>query len=112
MAKRMRDGLYKVEFKTPLGFGSGVVHLLTGRMWGGDAALYYLGNLQEEGNRFKATVRVDRHTHQPGITSVFGMDRVTINLDGTSTGDLGTANGVAKEAPGVPFQVKFKRIAD
>lgn len=108
----MRDGLYKVDFKTPLGFGSGVVHLLGGKMWGGDAALYYVGSLLEEGNRFKATVRVDRHSHQPGIASVFGMDRVTINLDGTSTEEAGIASGVAKEAPGVPFHVQFKRIAD
>jgi hypothetical protein len=108
----MRDGLYKVEFKTPLGFGAGVLHLVAGRMWGGDSILYYVGDLQEEGNRFKAAVRVDRHSHYPGVASVFGMDRVTISLNGTSTGDVGTANGVAKEAPGVSFQVQFKRIAD
>ena len=108
----MRDGLYKVDFKTPLGFGSGVVHLVAGRIWGGDAGLYYVGNLNEDGNQFKATVRVDRHTHNPGIVSVFGMDRVTISINGTSSGDVGTASGTAKEAPGVPFQVQLKRIAD
>jgi hypothetical protein len=40
------------------------------------------------------------------------MDRVTISLDGTSSSDGGSANGSAREAPGVPFQVQFKRIAD
>lgn len=108
----MRDGLYKVEFKTPLGSGAGVLHVLQGKVWGGDAGLYYVGTVNENGDRFTATVRVDRHTRHPGISSVFGMDRVNITLDGSTQGDQGTAKGTAKEAPGILFQAQLKRISD
>lgn len=108
----MRDGLYKVQFQTPLGAGSGVVHLMGGKLWGGDAGLFYIGTYTEHGSDFVANVATDRHTQYPGIVSVFGKDRVHISLSGKTNGDAGQMKGTAVESPGITFQAAFSRIAD
>lgn len=108
----MRDGLYKVLFQTPLGAGAGVVHLQAGKIRGGDAALYYVGSYQSDGEKFSADVVTDRHTQMPGIVSVFGKDKVHIRLTGKVSGDTVTVQGSAAEAPGVGFQATLARISD
>jgi hypothetical protein len=50
-------------------------------MWGGDAELYHVRSYSTEGERMTAAVTTSRHTTHNGITSVFGVDKVTINLD-------------------------------
>ena len=104
------DGLYKVAFLTPLGNGAGVVHLLGGKMWGGDAALYYIGTYTETGDQLSASVTTNRHTD--GYGSVFGVDRVHISLRGKVTGNTATMDGSAIEAPGISFKAYLSRIAD
>jgi len=39
----MKEGLYKAESETLTTAGTDVAHLMGGRMWGGDAGIYYLG---------------------------------------------------------------------
>lgn len=108
----MRDGLYKVDFQTPLGAGTGVIHVQAGRIRGGDAGLYYVGTFTVRGDEILAEVATDRHTHYPDIISVFGKDRVHIALRGRWSGDTATLQGSAAEAPGVTFQARLQRIAD
>jgi len=108
----MIDGLYKVEFGTQLGAGTGVVHLRDGRVWGGDMSLYYVGTYTLDGDRFAAEVRTDKHSTVPGLASVFGIDRVNIRLNGSVAGNSIRTNGTAAEAPGVSFQAHLTRLAD
>jgi hypothetical protein len=107
----MQNGLYAAEFQTPLGVGYGVVMLLNGVLQGGDTMMYYQGNYTVDGGSFKAEVKTGAHAHPPGMTSVFGRDRVTIDLSGTFAGDTLTANGKAAEVPNVNFNAKLKLIA-
>jgi T3SS negative regulator,GrlR len=108
----MRDGLYRVLFQTPLGWGSGIVYASGGRLWGGDAGLFYVGTYKREGDNVVAEVRTDRHTQHPGITSVFGRDQVKITLAGVSSGDTVRLRGNATEAPGVDFTAELTRLSD
>jgi hypothetical protein len=108
----MKDGLYKVRFATPLDEGAGVVHLQGGQIRGGDSGLYYVGTYLDTGGKFTAQVKADVHTKAPGVQSVFGIDRVTISLEGTSSEDKAEMKGTAKEAPGVSFKATLTRIAD
>ncbi|PII38669.1 hypothetical protein T190_17185 [Sinorhizobium meliloti CCBAU 01290] len=108
----MRNGLYRVHFQTPLGMGAGVVHATDGKMWGGDAGLYYVGSYSTEGDRLTAVVSTNRHTAHNGITSVFGVDKVTINLDGRVSGDSISAKGTSPQAPGLSFTAELSRVSD
>jgi hypothetical protein len=106
---KMRNGLYRVMFKTPLGQGAGVVILSDGQLRGGDDGMYYFGSYNRTGNTLKAAVQTDRH----GVgESVLGVDRATLNLTGEVVGDSVTLNGSAKEAAGVPFQVTLSWLRD
>jgi len=81
-------------------------------MWGGDAGLYYVGTYQTSGNKLTATVNTDRHTHYPGLVSVFGIDKVTIALDGTVNGNVVSCAGKSPQAPGVAFQAVLTKVSD
>lgn len=106
----MKEGLYKVEFRTQLGFGFGVVVLQSGQLLGGDAGLYYFGTYQEDGDKLTANVKTNRHSRPPGVQSVFGKDAVTIEIKGRIHGDNITATGTAQEAPGVTFDANLTRL--
>ncbi len=104
----MKEGLYAVHFITGQGSGSGVAVLSAGRLRGGDAALYYVGDYDLNGNAFTANVRTARHTPIEEIESVFGTDEVTIKLSGHSQGNMITATGTSPQAPGLSFHAHLK----
>ena len=106
------DGLYKVDFQTPLGDGSATIVLNNGTIKGGDSALYYVGTYQQNGEDFRAQVRTDRHTNTPDIQSVFGVDRVKLSVHGSSHGNSATATGTAAEAPHLTFQARLLKLSD
>jgi hypothetical protein len=113
----MRDGLYRVMFQTQFGRGSGVMHLQGGRMWGGDASMFYVGTYTEEKDGLIASVTVGRHTKKPMSRSVFGVDRVSITLsakpaEGHAGGDTYNFTGTAAEAPRVSFTGMLQRVSD
>jgi hypothetical protein len=108
----MRDGLYRADFRTQRGSGSGVVHAQGGKMWGGDAGMYYIGTYSMMGSRLTAHVTANRHTNLAMDASVFGLEKVTLTLDGTVHGDVVSCSGRAAEAPGADFGAELVRISD
>ena len=106
----MQNGLYKVEFRTPLGFGAGVVVLRDGKLQGGDSTMFYVGDYSESGQDFTARVEGKKHTTLPGLTSVFGVDNTHIKLTGKTNGDAAVMQGRADEAPTIPFEAKLTKI--
>jgi T3SS negative regulator,GrlR len=107
---KMLNGLYKVEFQTPLGAGAGVVVVQDGKIQGGDSTMYYTGNVTENGQDFSAQVESRVHTPVSGIRSVFGVNHAHIKLVGKINGDTAVAQGSAAEAPGLIFQAQFSKI--
>lgn len=108
----MKDGLYRVQFQTPLGWGAGVLYASGGRLWGGDGAMFYVGTYKQEGNNVVADVRTNRHTQVPGVASVFGRDQVRITLSGIASGDKIKLNGRSPEAPNVTFTAELMHLSD
>lgn len=106
----MQNGLYKVEFNTPLGAGAGVVVLQDGKIQGGDSMMYYVGDYSESGQSFSANVEGKVHSTAIGLTSVFGVNHTHIKLSGQSSGDSAVMQGKAAEAPNVAFQAKLTKI--
>jgi hypothetical protein len=106
----MLNGLYKVEFQTPLGAGAGVVVVQDGTIQGGDSTMYYTGNITENGRDFSAQVESRVHTYVAGIQSVFGVNHAHIKLVGKINGDTAVAQGTATEAPGLAFHAKLSKI--
>lgn len=108
----MRNGLYKVNFGTPIGQGGGVIVVNDGSLRGGDGSIYYVGNFNQNGAAISANVDYDFHTKWPGAQSVFGVDKGSIALSGQSNGDSAQLIGTSPQAPGVQLQCALTRICD
>jgi len=107
----MRDGLYRVGFKTRLGTGFGVVTLQESHIAGGDSSLWYVGSYQLQDGHFQAEIQVDRHTETPLARSVFGVERARIRLEGDAVGDEALMKGSSPDAPEVSFEAVLSRLA-
>ncbi|MEK9281662.1 MULTISPECIES: hypothetical protein [unclassified Bradyrhizobium] len=98
----LREGKYAAWFRTPLGQGTGIVHLAEGRISGSDSFFTYGGSYHVDENGFTAVLTTRRHSKGP--PTVFGPDEVVVNLSGVCTGAMATCSGTAKEAPDVKFE--------
>jgi hypothetical protein len=98
----LKDGTYAAWFKTPAGQGVGIAHLNGGIVSGGDDILTYWGNYETDGDRFTATIRTKRHS--PGRSTIFGIDDLTLRLEGTCNDALASCSGKADEMPDVLFE--------
>ncbi|WGR92322.1 hypothetical protein MTX26_19560 [Bradyrhizobium sp. ISRA443] len=95
----LEDGTYAAWFKTPLSEGTGVAHVANGKIWGRDSITTYSGSCEVNGDRFVAVVTTERHTD--GHETVFGVDRLTLRLEGTCAGNVGKFTATADEVPGM-----------
>ncbi|MGB3043768.1 MAG: GrlR family regulatory protein [Xanthobacteraceae bacterium] len=108
----MLKGLYKVEFETPRRKAVGVIYAEGGKLHGGSSAFAYLGSYTEHGNTFRGSVGAKRHSNDPSFPSVFGIDDVRIEFQGTAKGEFAICEGTASEAPSLNFKAVLTRIAD
>lgn len=104
-----QEGMYKVQFQTPLGSGNGVLFLYDGKLRGGDSSMYYLGSYQADGNKFTATLKTGQHG--PG-QSVLGAPNATLEASGEIAGGKATIRGSVPDAPQLTFSAVMERIAD
>ena len=108
----MREGLYKVEFHTVHGTGTGVVYATSGKLRGGNSGFAFIGNYSGEGDGIHAKVSTLRHNDDPGFKPLFGTDMITLTLKGAESGDMVDFEGTALQLPGVNFKAVLKRLGD
>jgi hypothetical protein len=106
----MLKGLYKVEFETPRRKAIGVVYVEEGKIYGGSSAFAYFGSYQESGDKVSGRIASKRHTHDPNMPSVFGIDEVNVAFDGVAVGDFAQFEGTAAETPSLYFKALLTRI--
>lgn len=101
------NGIYHVDFASPLGSGSGTVYLENGTMRGGDAVVAYHGTYAVTGDTVRADVSLIKHG--AGF-SVLG-DATSLTLHGKATG--GEIKG-AGTVPGTPLQaqVSLRKVGE
>ncbi len=107
------NGLWTAEFGSSTGlFGGGVAVFRDGKIWGGDATYYYVGEYTLNGNVFKAILKISPFIHGAGsVFTTVGKD-LTLDLEGTLTGeDQAIAQGRPRGVPGLNFGAKLtKRV--
>ena len=108
----MKNGLYKVSIKTPLGHGNGVVVIKDGSIRGGDSMMYYTGTFQLAGNQFTANIHASKHSDVAGMFSVLGLNDVNVKLQGTATDTSATLQGSAVGDPQVTLQAQLILITE
>ena len=105
------EGFWTVEFGSNTGIsGGGVAVLREGKILGGDATHYYIGEYTLHGKDFKATLKATAFVlGAPSVFGTVGTD-VTIDLQGSLTQeDNAIAQGQPRGLPGINFGAKLTR---
>lgn len=109
--EKTMNGLWTAEFGTAAGgFGGGVAVFHDGRVLGGDATYFYVGEYKLEGRNFEATLRSSPFIE--GAESIFKTVRqdLTIVIAGSLTDqDHAVGLGRAKGMENLSFAVKLTR---
>jgi hypothetical protein len=108
----LREGLYRVEFHTVHGTGTGVICATSGKLRGGNSAFAFIGSYIRKGDEIHVKISTQRHTDDPGFKPLFGTDMITLTLKGTANGDMVDFEGTALQLPGVAFRSVLTRICD
>ena len=108
----MQDGLYKVQFHTVHGTGSGVIYAIGGKLRGGNSAFAFIGTYSGEGDTIQVRIATERHNDDPSFKPLFGTDRITLTLRGKDGGHIVDFEGSALQLPGVAFKATLTRLCD
>jgi len=112
----LREGLYKVEFHTVHGTGSGVIYATSGKLRGGNSGFAFIGTYSGDNDRISVKVSTERHNADPTFKPLFGTDMITLTLKGKDSGkDSGSMldfEGSALQLPGIAFKATLTRICD
>ena len=108
----MQEGLYKVEFHTVHGTGTGVIYAVNGKLRGGNSAFAFIGNYAARDGGIHVKVTTQRHNPDPAFKPLFGNDMITLTLRGAENGNMVDFEGTALQLPGVTFKAVLTRMAD
>jgi hypothetical protein len=108
----LQEGLYKVEFHTVHGTGTGVIYAVGGKLRGGNSAFAFIGNYTDKGDGIQVKVTTQRHNPDPAFKPLFGSDMITLTLKGADNGNMVDFEGTALQLPGVTFKAVLTRISD
>jgi T3SS negative regulator,GrlR len=108
----LREGLYKVEFHTVHGTGTGVIYATSGKLRGGNSGFAFSGNYTGQGDDILVKISTQRHNDDPAFKPLFGTDMITLMLKGRENGDMVDFEGSALQLPGVAFKAVLMRIGD
>jgi hypothetical protein len=108
----LREGLYKVEFHTVHGTGTGVIYATAGKLRGGNSAFAFIGSYVDREDGIQVRVSTQRHNPDPAFRPLFGIDNITLTLRGAGNGDMVDFAGTALQLPGVAFTAILTRISD
>ncbi len=108
----MQEGLYKVEFHTVHGTGTGVIYAVDGKLRGGNSAFAFIGNYADKRDGIHVKISTQRHNPDPAFRPLFGTDMITLTLKGTDNGSMVDFEGTALQLPGVTFKAVLTRICD
>lgn len=106
------NGLYGIEFQTPLGQSYGVVTLIDGRLRGGDSFIYYVGAYRQNEDQISATVRTDIHSNNPYMLSAFRNNRVKVQISGRVEGTTATMTGKSPQMPNITLHMNLRKLDD
>jgi hypothetical protein len=88
--EQLQEGLYKLEFHSAHGTGSGVIYATClrdrGKLRGGNSGFAFIGHYNDEGSSIQVKVSTERHNEDPAFKPLFATDRITLTLKGRDEG--------------------------
>jgi hypothetical protein len=108
----MRDGLYRLRFQSARGWGSGVLYMAGGKVWGGDGVIFYTGAIAEADGMVELVVTTERHTANPAVQTIFGADNGRLVLRGAAGEGTLRLDGSPDDAPGLLIMTEMTWLTD
>ena len=109
----MLEALWSVEFKSSFGMhGHGVAVFETGRVFGGDSTMIYVGNFQVDNGAINSTINVKKYAFAPGMSSVVGFDNFNLKVTGTPHANQMVLSGYVVEDPSRKIEIHAVRRAE
>lgn len=110
----MLEALWSVEFSSSLssGGGNGVVVFETGRIFGGDSSMIYVGGYKVENGILRVDVNVQTYAHVQGMQSITGLETFNLVATGTPARDSLLLSGYVVENPSTTMTIKAIRRAE
>lgn len=94
------EGFWTIQFTGVQGWGTGVVTLVGGRVFGGDSGFLYTGSYTQQGDALNARVHVKQYL--AGVPNVMGLNEFDLELTGKLQGNKIAATG---SIPGTPLRL-------
>lgn len=109
----MVEALWSVEFQSSFGMhGNGVAVFETGRVFGGDSTMIYVGSFKIENGVIHSEINVKKYAHVQGMSSVVGMDSFNLKVSGTPAQNEMILSGHVVEDPTSKITIKAIRRAE
>lgn len=109
----MIEALWSVEFQSSFGLqGNGVAVFETGRVFGGDSAMIYVGSFKVENGVIHSEINVKKYAHVQNIISVVGLDDFNLLVTGTPAQNEMALSGYVIEDPARKITIKAIRRAE
>jgi hypothetical protein len=108
----MLNGLYKLEFETVRGSGSGVAVARDGRLFGGNSAFAFSGSYRETDSEILAELSILRHDDDVAFERLFGADEFTVPLRGKRQGDHFVLEADAARRTAIVFKAVMTGISE
>jgi len=109
----MLEALWSVEFQSSFGMrGNGVAVFETGRVFGGDSSMIYVGSFRVENGSIHSEINVKRYAHVPGMSSVVGFDNFNLKVMGKPDQNDMLLSGYVVEDPSRTITIRAVRRAE
>ncbi len=109
----MVDAFWTVAFESNFGLsGTGVAVFQNGKVFGGDAAMTYLGNYTTADGQIFAEVKVDKYATAPSTMSVVGLDHFTLKAGGLASERNLVLSGYVAGDPNRKISITASRCAE
>lgn len=109
----MLEALWSVEFQSSFGMrGNGVAVFETGRVFGGDSSMIYVGRFRVENGTIVSDINVKKYANVPGMASVVGFDNFNLKVTGKPDQNTMTLSGHVVEDPSRKITIHAVRSAE
>lgn len=109
----MLEALWSVKFESSFGMqGNGVAVFETGRVFGGDSTMIYIGKFNVENGLINAEMNIKKYANMSGMASVVGFDNFNLKVSGKPDAKTMTLSGFVVEDPSRKITIHAVRRAE
>lgn len=113
MGMKVREGLYKMNFHTIHGTGTGMIYASNGKLRGGNSAFAFIGSYAVKDGKVTARIATTRYNEDPKFQPLFGIDQITLAMTAVANdSDVIDFDGNALQMPGINFKALLTRLSD